>query len=166
MLEFTLYHETYKKEVRMEHSLVAVSKWESVYQIPFFSIKEFKPEQFIYYIECMLIDCELDEDDYKILTPEHITMINNYMNDKRTATYVRPTNKPSDMTLTSEIIYAYMALSDVDWSCEHWHLNRLLKLLEVISALSDEKKPMSQQDIMEERMRINQERRKKYQSKG
>lgn len=166
MLEFTLQHEDYAKHIKLEHSLVAVSKWESVYQIPFFSISTFKPEQFIFYVECMLIDCELTDYDYSLLTVDHINMIQGYMNDKRTATYVRPSDKPSTTTLTSEIIYANMAGTGVDWSCENWHLNRLLKLLEVISAMSEEKKPMTQQEIMEERIRLNQERRKKYQSKG
>ena len=68
--------------------------------------------------------------------------------------------------MTSEVMYAYMAIQGIDWDAENWHIQRLLKLFETISALTSEKKPRPQEDIVQERIRLNAERRKKYQSKG
>lgn len=156
------------KEIKMEHSLVAISNWESVFKVPFLTRKEFKGAEFLFYLESMCIDCSLTSEDIIALSknPDYISLINDYMNDTRTATYVKNLGNKSSITMTSEVIYAYMAILGIDFCTDTWHIQRLLKLIEVISELTGEKKKMSQEEIMQEKIRLNQERREKYNSKG
>lgn len=170
MLEFTLSDNItgYTKEIKMEHSLKAIAEWESTFKTPLLAITRFEDTQYLFYLSCMCIDCELSEYDLEIMirNQEYLKMINKYMNDSSTATYIRPSGETNNIVMTSEVLYAYMALQGISWDAENWHIQRLLKLLETISALTEKKKPMSQEDIVQERIRLNQERRKKYQSKG
>ena len=163
MLEFTLDNGRF---VQLEHSLVSISKWESIFKIPYFSIETFSETQLFMYLDCMVLNGELTRSDISAIDSAVVNMIGNYINDTRSATFVKKSKEQSNITLTSEILYAYMTMGKVDWQAQHWHLNRLLKLLEVVSEFSKEPKKMSQQEIAEERLRLNKERRKKYQSKG
>lgn len=170
MLEFTLSDSVtnYVKEIKMEHSLKAIAEWESVFKIPLLSLKRFEGTQYLFYLNCMCIDCELTEYDLEIMMGDqrYLKLIEGYMNDTRTATYIPPSGEESKVVMTSEVMYAYIAIQGIDWDAENWHIQRLLKLFETISALTSEKKPRPQEDIVQERIRLNAERRKKYQSKG
>ena len=81
----------YSKEqkLRLEHSLVSISKWESKWHKPFLSkgIKGY--EETIDYIRCMTLTQNVDPNVYRYLTNENIEVVNQYIEDTMTASYVR-----------------------------------------------------------------------------
>ena len=68
---------------RLEHSLLAVSKWEAKYKKPFCSPEEKTPEEIIDYMSMMNIDDTFM--DVRGLKNEQIIKIHDYIEDKRTA---------------------------------------------------------------------------------
>ena len=101
---------TKEQTLSLEHSLVSISKWESIWKVPFFSTK-LTSEQLLSYFECMCLNGPLK--------PEHVTQsvidgLTKYMNDPYTATtIVQRDQKPNRDILTSEVIYGYMVSGNV-----------------------------------------------------
>ena len=54
--------------LNLEHSLIAISKWESKYHVPFLRDDNKPQEQIEYYIKCMTINQNVDPNVYKGLT--------------------------------------------------------------------------------------------------
>ena len=71
----------------LEHSLVSISKWESKYHVPFISTKEKTKEQLNYYVKCMTITQNVDDNVYTCLTQEQYKLIDSYISDSMTATW-------------------------------------------------------------------------------
>lgn len=159
------------KVIKMEHSLVSISKWESVFKRPYLIEQVLQPEERLFYYDCMMLDDSLEflpllkgleESEIVKMT----TIIDNYINQPRTATTVSSDSDGVSMIYTSEVIYSMMAITGLDVSCETWHISRLLITLAVIADLKSEKKQMPQSEVVDMQARLNEERRRKYQSKG
>ena len=76
-------------EVKMEHSLVSIYKWESKYHVPFLGREHEKtPEEFVEYIRFMILSKNADNDTIRriITSKEHMETIKKYMDDTMTAT--------------------------------------------------------------------------------
>ena len=58
-----------------------------------------------------------------------------------------------------------MVAYNIPFSCEKWHINRLLMLIQVCEAKNDTKK-MSNREIAEQNRSINAARRKMLKTKG
>lgn len=153
--------------LKLEHSLIAISKWESKYHEPFLHTKKLTNEQLIYYIKCMTISRDVDSKIYNLLTDEHYRQINTYINDPMTATtFVNNSNNRSREIITSEIIYYWMIDYRIPVEFEKWHINRLLTLIRVINAKNSPAKKMSKGEIMARNKALNEQRRKANNSRG
>lgn len=146
-----------------EHSLWAISLWESEWKKPFLNTTLTNEESLSYYMY-MCLD--------RGLTREHLNYdvrerLGEYMKDLRTATtFQNDDSAVSRQILTSEVVYSLMAASHVPFECERWNFNRLMALLRVISANNTPAKKMSRSDTLRENARLNAERKKKYNTKG
>ena len=80
-----LYAKAYT--LRLEHSLISISKWESKWHISFFETK-LNPEQFLSYIKCMSLSNDVPDEAYGRLGEKEITSILEYINDPMTASSV------------------------------------------------------------------------------
>ena len=146
-----------------EHSLVAISKWESKWKVPYFTTK-FTSEQLLSYFECACIDGPLK--------PEHITQeliddLSLYLNDEYTATTITgDQGKKSREVMTSEVIYSYMVAGNVPFECDKWNIRRLMALLNVVSAHSNPPKKMTSAEIYKQNKALNDARKAKYNIKG
>ncbi len=162
--------QTREQKLRLEHSLVSLSKWESKWHKPFLSIKAEKRtwEETVDYVRCMTITQNVDPDIYYALTDGNIKEIEKYISDPMTATWFNNKNndRPSRQVVTSEIIYYWMIKQDIPFQCEKWHLNRLMALIRVCNEMDSGGKKMSKKDIYRQNRALNSARKKKYNTRG
>lgn len=160
----------YAKEqtLRLEHSLVSLSKWESRWHKSFLFTKDKTREETLDYIKCMTITQNVNPEVYTRLTKANMDEIDRYINDPMTATVIRETKKGrgNGRILTAELIYCYMIGFNIPVEFEKWHLNRLLTLIKVCDIENKPSKKRSAYDIMRENAALNAARRKELNSKG
>ena len=121
-------------ELKLEHSLLSISKWESKWQKPFINDEDRTAEEFLDYIRCMVVNGPITDDILLRLTSEHIQEIVDYMYNPMTATTIRDNNPTGRReVITSELVYYWMAALNIPFSCEKWHFNRLITLIRVCS---------------------------------
>ena len=159
---------TKEQTLKLEHSLVSLSKWESKWHKPFLSSKDKTFEETLDYIKCMTITQNVDPNVYLNLTKENFETINNYIGATMTATtFTRdPRDRTSRRVITAEVLYAWMVLYNIPFECQKWHLDRLITLIRVCGIESSPSKKMSQKEIKSQNSRLNAARRKKYNTRG
>ena len=156
----------------LEHSLVSISKWESIHHKPFLSNRkdDIKTvDEMRSYAKCMTLTQNVSDSVYKFLSSENWKSINEYIDDPMTATTVRESKKsPSNRPITSEVIYYWMIKCGIPFKCEKWHLNRLLMLIRVCDAYDNQSsgKKMSQKELMSRNAALNKARRAQMHSRG
>lgn len=153
--------------LRLEHSLVSLSKWESKWCKPFLTKDNKTIEETIDYVRCMTITQNVKPEVYFNLTPENIAQINAYIEAPMTATYFsQDKGKPSREQITAELIYYWMIAFNIPFECQKWHLNRLLTLIRVCNIKSQPPKKMSKNEIMSRNAALNAQRRAMLGTKG
>lgn len=161
-------------ELMLEHSLLSVSKWESIWRIPFLSSgidnsNRKTPEQYRSYIKCMTINKGVPDEAYLLLTNEDFKKIGEYIDTERTATWFSDNEKKGNgdsTVVTSELIYYWMTAQQIPWEAEKWHLSRLLTLIRICSIKNGPQKKMSRQEILRRNHNLNEERKKALGSRG
>lgn len=156
------------KILQLEHSLVSISKWESKWHKAFLS-KNNKTEEELYdYIKCMTLTQNIDPSIYEHLTINNIEQIKRYIDDPMTATVItkQSNSKNSREVVTSELIYYWMIALNIPSEYQKWHLNRLLKLIEVCNVKNTPPKKMSKSAIMRNNAALNASRRKQLGTRG
>ena len=162
---------TSKEQIlRLEHSLVSLSKWESKWCKPFLSRENKTMEETIDYIKCMTLTQNVDPDVYDNLTKENIDAINTYIDDKMTATYFpndHQSAKGSNELVSSELIYYWMVEYGIPFDpCEKWHLNRLLTLIRICGIKNNSEQKMPKKQALKEQAAINAMRKAKFHTRG
>lgn len=163
-----------EQKLHFEHSLYAVSKWESKWHVPFLDGKEKNMTQIIDYVRCMCLDEDVDPITFKGLTRKNLKTVEEYIANPMTATWIREDKKiqngqkaPSrGKAITSELLYFYMSQAQIPYECQFWHLNRLVMLIRVSGEELKPKKKMSKKSILEQQRSLNQARRARLGSKG
>ena len=120
--------------LQLEHSLLSVSKWESITHKPFLSKEGMTQDEFLLYVRCMTINRNQDDMVYKVLSNQHKKTISEYIENPMTATWFgkeEGKGRAGRKIITSELIYYWMIAAQVPMSCEKWHLNRLMTLLHI-----------------------------------
>lgn len=157
--------------VNLEHSLLAISKWESIYKKPYLIKQEFNTQETIDYIKCMCLNNDIPDDVfYAIYTnPQLMKKINSYIEDPHTATTINDVDdkkKRKKEVITSELIYYWMVANQIPFSCENWHIDRLLTLIRVCGVKNQPEKKESLSATYARNRSLNAARRAKYHSKG
>lgn len=154
--------------LRLEHSLVALSKWESIWHKPFFSNQDKTIEETLSYIKCMTIDEDVDPEVYRHITKVNEEEIFSYINNPMTATTFKETKGKGGRgtVVTTEIIYWWMTQLNIPVEFERWHINRLLTLVRVCNEKNTPGKKMSAKEIAARNASINAANRKRFNSKG
>lgn len=111
---------------------------------------------------------QVDLTVFDYLTTDHFKQVDEYINDKMTATTInkRGPQKPSREIITAEVIYFWMIQQGIPPEYDKWHLNRLLTLIEVCSIKGGPQKKMSMKEQMAQQRAINSARRAKHHTKG
>lgn len=157
------------QKLRLEHSLLSISKWESIWKRPFISKREMTFEESVSYVQCMSLDHIHDPSNLMFLSQEDLVKISDYVKDPMSATIIYKPEKEDNgfkETVTSELIYTWMTLLTIPWSAEKWHLNRLLNLIEICQLKSQPPKKTTPAQRAEKLRAMNAERLKRYGTKG
>lgn len=157
-----------EQRLQLEHSLIALSKWESKWQKPFLSTDDKTPEEIIDYVRCMTLNQHVDPDVYYGLTEENMREINDYIESPMTATTFNnlAPSRSSHEIFTSEVIYYWMIAQGIPFECQKWHLNRLLTLIRVCNIKNSPPKKVSQAEMARRFASINAQRRKQMHTNG
>ena len=148
--------------LKLEHSLVSVSKWEEHYKKPFLTEDAKTKEETIFYIKCMTINNNVNELVYELFTAEQIESINRYIQDNRTATWFTERDNESGVNreqITSELIYYWMIIYNIPQEYQKWHLSRLMALIRICNIKNSPNKKMSEQETLDYYRRIKDQRR-------
>lgn len=152
-----------------EHTLKNLAEWESDFKKPFHNA-DITQEDLMWYALYMCDDPELT---MAHLTAEVMGDIEAYIEEERTATVfssARSSKKGKGsvvgQVVTSEYIYYLMITAGIPFEAENWHLSRLTTLLQIFSVKNNPDNKMTTDDIYKQNKQLNEERRKKYNTKG
>lgn len=155
--------------LELEHSLVALSKWESKWKSPFLGRDEKTTEQVFDYIKAMTLTPNISDEVYKRFSQQNLDAINEYINDPMTATWFNETGMPKKATgetITAELIYYWLTAFGIPLETQFWHLNRLFTLIKVTNLKNQKPKKMSREEQLAQQRRLNEERQKQYNTTG
>lgn len=152
----------------LEHSLVSVSKWEARWGKIFFTDEPKTDEEARDYVGCMSLDGDIPNDVLERLGPAEFQAVNAYIANPMTATRItskRPPKRSGEQP-SSELVYYWMIALGIPMECQHWHLNRLLTLIEVCNVKGGPPEKLSQREVLEQQAALNEMRKKKLNTKG
>ena len=153
--------------IKIEHSLLSISKWESKWKKPFLDPNHtLTEEEMLSYIQCMTITQNVDKIAYRFIPNSEMRKIVDYIQDNLTAHKLIEKKGGAKKAIESERIYFWMSAYGSPFSCEKWHLSRLFALLDIAAEENKPKKNMPKSDIYRENAKLNAARRKALGTKG
>ena len=156
-------------KLSFEHSLLSLSKWEAVYEKPFFGREPKTPEETMVYIEQMLLTENPPENFVERFSVENFNAVAAYINSNQTATTFgpEPQQRGTSEVITNELIYFWLIQFNIPFHpVETWHLNRLMTLVKVVGIKQSKPKKMSKQELAEKYRSLNEQRRQQSGSAG
>ena len=155
-------------ELKVEHSLNAISRWESKWKKPFLSEGQKTVEETRDYIRCMNLTPGIPEEEFKYLPNWVSDKIAEYITSPYTATTItnHGPQKKSREIITAEIIYYWMVSYQIPFECADWHYDKLMKLIQVCSIKSEKPKKMPHGQAMAQQRALNAQRRSQFNSAG
>jgi hypothetical protein len=160
----------YLEEVHLdlEHSLVSLSKWESIFEKPFLGKEQKTTHEILAYVECMTLTENPPVDVFGRLSDENVKAITAYIDAKMTATWFSEKTMPnrSRETITAELIYYWMISLNIPIEFQHWHLNRLFTLIRIFNIKNAPQKKMSKRELAARNRELNASRRSQLGTRG
>ena len=157
--------------VRLEHCLLAMSKWETKYQRSFLNENPRTSEEVEYYVRCMALD-DVEPYIFSAFSSQDYDAIQAYIGASHTATTFQSYGplRPSKMhVVTTEVIYYMMIIRGIPFNAETWPIDRLMTLLKVYDIESNYGKKgttMSAKQSAQWRIDENERRKRMMKSKG
>lgn len=163
-------------DLTLEHSLVSLKKWEEKWHIPFLKKDPPKtPEQLRDYVKCMTINSKVVNPlVYEYMPKEAMDKIASYIEDPMTATWfgssksgnTQSNNMIDNRIVTAELIYYWMICLNIPVEFQKWHLNQLITLIRVCSEENKPPEKRSKLETTQEYRKLNEYRKKKFNTKG
>src|SRR5690349_22228964 len=158
--------------VHLEHSLIAISKWESKHEKPFLSSAKKTSEEVFDYIKLMVVEDPneptLNPDVFNRCSQKNIDEIQAYIDSTQSATTfgTMPERRGSGEVITSELIYYWMVSCNIPLEAENWHLNRLFSLIRICGVKNSKPKKMSAHEVAQRNRELNAQRRAQLNTTG
>ncbi len=152
---------------RLQHSLVSLSKWESVWRKSFHNTDKRTFAEQTDYLKHMMVTQNVSDTELLVLMSLYGSEINAYINDPHTATTFGgiQTSSGRNEIITSELIYYWMINYNIPIECQRWHLNRLLTLIRVFT-VKNSKTKKTLNETYRSNSELNAARRELLNSKG
>lgn len=150
----------------LEHSLVSLSKWESIFHKAFLGKEKKTAEETLAYIHAMCLDESIPGEVLFRLTEANIAEINAYIENPMTATtFSQIQGPPSREYITNELIRYWMVAFQIPLEYETRHLNQLFTLIKVVN---EKNKPDKDKKKMSaaERHALNKQRQQQHGTTG
>lgn len=155
-------------ELRLEHSLVSLSKWESKFEKPFLVPGQKTDEEVLGYIECMILQPDFPPGVLSALSQDNLDAIEKYIESKQSATWfseIRTAPRSSEI-VTSELIYYWLVVFNIPFEVENWHLNRVFNLIRICNIKAGKPKKMSRNEIAARNRELNERRKAQLGTRG
>lgn len=165
----TLYNEkteefidTPETKLKLEHSLISISKWEMKYHKPFLGETAKTDAEWRDYVQMMTLTQNVDPLVYMAVTKSNLEAIKAYIDDPMTATVLSNQGSGGNpgKFITNELIYCWMTQQSIPFSCEKWHIQRLLTLINVCVNENKPPKKMDERSVLKQNAALNRARRK------
>lgn len=158
-------------EVELEYSLYTIALWESKWKKPFVeSLSKFTRSEETGWYKAMCLTPNVPDNAWMAMTYELRKNILEYTTDPMSATTINhrgPKAKTNRKTIvTAELVYYWMISLGIPFECEHWHFNRLMKLIDVCNVKNSPPKKMGKQEAAQMYRELNAQNRAKYNSRG
>lgn len=156
-------------KLTFEHSLVSMSKWESLHEKAFFGREEKTAEETESYIRQMLLTEDPPGNFFSRLTRPQFERVAGYINSKQSATTfaLEPDKKGSNELITAELIYYWLVQFQIPFHpTETWHLNRTMTLIKICGIKQSKPKKMSKQQLADQYRSMNEQRRQQLGTAG
>lgn len=156
------------RNLNLEHSLLAISKWESKWLKPFLGSETKSSEEIYDYIRCMSLE-DVDLFTIQNLSQKNLDDITNYIKAPMTATTINQVgNKPNNSReiITSELVYYWMVAYNIPFECQSWHINRLLMLINVCNIKNSPPKKEKPKETLSRNAALNAARKKAMNTSG
>lgn len=166
--ETNTFYDDEDVKVELEHSLISLSKWESIYQKPFLSPGKKSSEEIFGYLRSMVITPGLDPDVVYKCSQKNIAEVQGYIDSSESATTfgTMPERRGPGEVITSELIYYWLVAFNIPFEVETWHLNRLFSLIRICNLKNSKPRKMSRSEISTQYRDLNARRRAELGTKG
>ncbi len=152
--------------LRLEHSLVSISKWEAKWKKPFLTRDSKTYEESVDYVRCMTLNQNVNPNVYYGMSGDNWDEINKYIDAQMTATWFRDRKKsPNRMIVTSEWLYYQMVVHGIPFECQKWHISRLLTLIRICNTEATKQK-MPKNEVLKQNRALNEARKRKLNTNG
>lgn len=154
--------------VVMEHSLVSLSKWEASWRKAFLMPKQkLTPQEIVGYLRSMTITQNVPSAIYRYIYSYRLSEVYDYIEAPMTATtFSKITSKKNREVVTSELLYYWMIVFNIPFTCERWHLNRLLTLIALCNLKQQPDRKMSKAELAQRNSDLNSQRLRELNTRG
>ena len=150
--------------LRLEHSLHTLSKWESIWEIPFLGQTKKTEEQVLSYVDIMC-GGGVDQTTLSRMTRHQFGDIDKFLNAKHSATWFSDSGDQGSQNkiVTAEMFYYWMSAYNIPFECDRWPLQKLMNLIRIASIKTAEQNPKKnrrpQSQMLSERAALNAKRK-------
>lgn len=154
--------------LELEHSLISLSKWESIHEKPFLGRETKTTEEVYDYVKCMALNPNIPPEVFRKLNDQNLEDITAYIDAKMSATWFSdgPNVPRSSELITSELIYYWLIAFNIPFEVENWHLNRLFNLIKICNVKMAKPKKMSRSELASRNRKLNAERKQQLGTSG